>query len=108
MLGYDTSSAARLARRRLTDGEFAEIVEREILPPWKEASETTRSLKEVRFKSPFPLERVQAYLALRQESWQILLDALKKGDAKLMEEFQRKFTAADDIAREFNPAQGRN
>ena len=81
----------------ISDAAFADILNRKILPEWKAEQKALQSLKRL----PLPLQKkvdlTLRYLALREESWELLARALQKKDLNLLGQSAAKSREAEAI-----------
>jgi hypothetical protein len=100
----DTPNAAVDLRNegRLSDLEFAERIDREVLPPWRAFRGRLGELP----GAPPGLEKAYPsfleYLQARQESWELTEKALRTGDPQLAEAAFQKNARAEQLVRELN------
>jgi len=90
---------AQWQREELTDAAFADILERDILPDWKDSRRKLKSLSPPSEILRLHLGLVVEYANLRQTSWELLATALRTGDHVLVQEAWQKQEGADTFAK---------
>ncbi len=90
-------AAERHRNGDLSDVELAEIVERQVLPPWREARESLRRVEHERSVDPERVARLVESMRLREESWQSLIDGLRDQDESKFKTHREKWEAADAL-----------
>ena len=91
----DTYSDAltRARRRKISESQFAAIIETRIVPPWREQYEVLRALQ---VPADLGLQRNQIVEAmrLRMEGWELMARGLRTRSTSLIEEADRRQDAA--------------
>ncbi len=77
---------------KLTDDQFADAIEKELLPPWREAQQEFATSG----TGPLKADMIE-YLAARAEGWEIMIKGLRAHDEAVMKEGMEKFSKADVI-----------
>ncbi|MFG0331879.1 MAG: rhomboid family intramembrane serine protease [Maioricimonas sp. JB049] len=80
---------------QLTDEECADRVEAEVLGPWRSLHGKVESLSEERGANREFVNSFVAYFALREQSWALMVEALRKRDPILLGQYLMTFRAAD-------------
>jgi len=99
-----------LAYRQHRDGEiddaqFANRIEKDVLPPWQAAADRFGAMKYVPAGDRPLVNLVNEYIRLQRESLEETVQALRSGDAQAMEAANRKLEAAAKIADKINDSQ---
>jgi hypothetical protein len=84
----------RYVKQEISDTEFADIIERDVLPPWHSIRFDPATL---RGAPPQLLEFVRNYQEhhdLREQGWQLLARGLRTGDRQAIERGGQKFEQA--------------
>jgi rhomboid protease GluP len=90
----------RVDRQQLSEAELATIVERDILPDWRKVTAQVSTIRGVpRSKRPL-VDKFKLYMQTRQESWELLVQAIREGDQAKAAQSQKQWRAADDLARQ--------
>lgn len=93
-------STEKWKTRQISDQQFADIVEQQILPEWKAEREAFASLQHL----PAPEAKWRAsllkYMDTRQESWNLLVEGLRTKDAVKIKESSDKRGEADKLAKQ--------
>ena len=87
-------SLARLKSKRISSTEFADVVERQILLPWKREYERLNKMSVSPELRP-QIARLTTFMSLQAEAWTLLVRGLKMNSSALLEEASRK---ADEAA----------
>jgi len=97
-----TPAAIRRDHGEITDDELADIVESDVLPPW-------RDMRQQLDETPLPSGRREQraivrrdYVKAREEHWEALVAYLREPNAASITEFDRKSAAADALLRKLN------
>lgn len=85
--------------RRIGDAQLLEIVENDVLPPWHESRQRFSKLHVVPEKQK-AFEQIKHYQELREESWELLCQALRKEDPQMMEQFMKKMQETNQLIKE--------
>lgn len=93
----------RMAERQYQEGklsaqEFAEVIETQILPPWRAARRSFDKIDARRLAAdPGWLSDHKRYLLLRERAWEAMAAGLKGNDSRRLEEAREKNAAADEL-----------
>jgi rhomboid protease GluP len=91
---YD-DAATRFQQGEISDAEFAAAVENDILPHWRRGRAKLHAISDSPAVNRLVVEKLERYFAERQESWELLLQGLDKNDADKLQQFRRKWDAAN-------------
>ncbi|MDB5384601.1 MAG: hypothetical protein JWM11_247 [Planctomycetaceae bacterium] len=91
--------AEKFNQKKLSSLELANWLERDLLPPWRKVREHLESLSNVPVGRRDLLHQMRTDLILREESWDLLVDALRKNDVGKIAEFEEKQKQAQLIER---------
>jgi rhomboid protease GluP len=86
----------------MTEAEQADILERDVLPPWRAERERLAALQGVPAKFQKLLATYLEYLRARQESWELLVQAIREDDAEKALRARQKGKAADQLLNKIN------
>lgn len=75
---------------RLSDAEFAKVIEEQVLPPWRELREHFQQLHDLPADDRPRIQLLTEYLQARQEAWQLLAKALRSGDEAVLRQCEEK------------------
>jgi rhomboid protease GluP len=89
--------ARKVGAGEVTDAAFADALEKDILPPWREAI-----AKFQRDGSGDRYEKMLAYLRKREEAWVMLVKAARENNAVLASQATTKLKEADDLIQAIN------
>jgi rhomboid protease GluP len=96
---------ARAQRREIDTDELADIIEKEVLPPWSELRERMADIHEVPSGGEKRHALYVAYMQAREEAWDTFVRYLRAPagkDADLRNSYHEKDRQADDIGEEIN------
>jgi rhomboid protease GluP len=96
---YDTL-ARSLEANRLTESQFADRVEREVLTPWRDIHRRFREVGEVPadFRKKWPI--FQDYLQTRERAWELVVRAIREHDDALFERAVGESQRADRLVEQ--------
>lgn len=87
-----------LQDKEIDEKGFADVLEQEVLPPWK-ARQAELSHLRVTPGDTITLTSMLAYMSARTEAWELRMKGLRDGDNTLLEESVKKETAAVALER---------
>jgi rhomboid protease GluP len=98
------NEASRLSQQnRITEEQFADRIEREILPPWREIRLRLADFKELPKELQEEHRLLLAYLKSREDCWDLFARSIRTNDMKLhdkaMEESERTQKILDALAK---------
>jgi rhomboid protease GluP len=86
---------------------FVDVVDTEVLPRWRTAGERIVSLS----RHPAAKGRIEPelaeYVRARQESWQLLVTAIRSNDQEQLARHHERWSAAENLAREISLGHGK-
>lgn len=94
---------ARLRSHAIGSGQFADLVERQVLPPW-ESVESSLAALDVGDDRRDMVRKTAKYMALRAEGWRLLAQAVRTNDAGMMKKASETQTAAVAVLKGVAPA----
>ena len=96
------TAANRRERGEMTDHEFAEIVESNVLPPWREMRRQMDQVQDARRDRQEYEAKLREYAKAREEEWEALLVRLREPSDITVREHAQKKEIADRLVRELN------
>jgi hypothetical protein len=85
----------------VSDLEFADTLEREVLPPWTETRKRIEGLLDVPYADREHLSRLAEFMRCREESWQMQVAGLREQDpVKLEQGAKDSWTRAEERVKE--------
>jgi hypothetical protein len=88
----------------ISDAEFAAVIQRDILSPWIDARRSMEEFLETPHVDRAYLTELVKYMHLREESWQLTIEALREGEPDKHQQAEEKWLAADAMVDELtNP-----
>jgi hypothetical protein len=85
---------------RLNDLDFAEAIERQVLPPWVESRQRIEGLLDVPYVDRSRLTRLVAFMRCREESWQMQVVGLREQDPEKLEQAMDRWNTAEEMIEE--------
>lgn len=85
----------RLQQEQLTREEFAQVIEREVLPPWREQRQRIDALRPALPQPRIPI--VQEYMRLREEGWELLAQGMRTNDRQKLRQGEEKHHEAQRV-----------
>jgi membrane associated rhomboid family serine protease len=92
----------RFQKGELENGPFLELLERDVLPPWRDARQRIDQI------TGFPtgeagLQRLRRYMELREQGWELFCRALRDHDPRALDESNQRMAEAERLVKEVNP-----
>lgn len=97
--------AEKYQSKKVSKKQLANWLERDLLPPWRKVREHLESLSNVPAGRRDLLHQMRTDLILREESWDLLVDALRHNDAVKAAEFQEKQKQAELLEQKLHSNQ---
>jgi rhomboid protease GluP len=82
---------------KITDEQFLNVLDKEVLPPWKRERQSLASLTHLPPQQARLAGSLIRYLDTRTESWTLLSEALREGDVNKLEQSTAKGKEADEL-----------
>ena len=104
-LDLHKSLIQRAKDQKISDAEMANVVEAEILPEWRSTHQRLVALvaqKHLPSKSQQFLTTLESYMKTREESWELMVQALREHDSQKIELFGQKWSAANEQAKKIS------
>src|SRR5262249_36962319 len=70
----------QVERGERSQEDLADVLEREVLPPWRDSRARLASVKQVAPDQKQLAADLDQYMGLRQESWELLAQSIREGD----------------------------
>jgi len=97
------AALAKLKSRAIGSGQFADILERQVLPPWDAVQTSLRGLTVTDGRAGI-VRKGAEYMALRGEApWRLMAKAVRGNDAELMKKANEKQAAALAVVKDLVP-----
>lgn len=89
-VGTFNDAVQKLQRKEITPAEFAQTIQKQILPPWRALRQEFSDLQEAppEFRRHLPL--LKSYLQTREDAWQLTAQAALDDDPSLYEKVAQK------------------
>jgi rhomboid protease GluP len=84
----------------VSDLEFADTLEREVLPPWTETRKRIEELLDVPYADREHLSRLAEFMRCREESWQMQVAGLREQDPVKLEQARDSWARAEAMVKE--------
>ena len=94
---------AKLKSRAIADGQFADIVERQVLRPW-EAVESSLAALNAGDDPTGLVAKTAKYMGLRAEAWRLTAQAVRTNDAAMLKKASATQAAAEAVFKGAAPA----
>ena len=105
-LATTRSAFERSERGEITDAEVAEIIARDVLPPWRNALAQFRSMDRLPPDRREVIEALMRYMQARQESWELLVDGIRENDPAQIRRWEKRWSEANQMAEEVSKKHG--
>jgi rhomboid protease GluP len=106
-LGAFSAAVAKVQRQELSNRDFADLLERDVLPEWRAAQARLSAAKSL----PTDLQRyvrsVLEYMQLRQEAWELMAMAVREGDIQKQQQANAKQELANAAAARIKKSDGK-
>ena len=86
------------ADQRVPERRFADLIDDEIIRPWRAERARLESLGRVAPADQPAWRILKDYVRLREQSWTLLAQAVRSGDKEMLEEAKQKSSEADRVA----------
>jgi len=98
------AAAATLGKKgnALTEAELQSMLDRTIVPGWREQDARISSLQRVTPRSQQLRDKLARYIHLRHESWELLAEAARRNDPSAPAIFAKKSGEANTALQELN------
>lgn len=106
-LAIYNDAVKKAQRGQLPDAAFADLLERDVIPEWREARSRLSGFKHIPDSLQHHLNKVLEYLRLRQESWEVLVQALREGSQLKMQIAMEKQKQAEAAAKRIGDGAGK-
>ncbi len=84
----------------LSDAQVSLILDQQILIPWRAARVAFETMDDVPIQQKPLFDKLVTYMNLREEAWQLLLQALKTGSEEMASSFAETMQEAEQILAE--------
>lgn len=99
VLATSNALADRAQRGVISDADFAQQLERDVLPPWIESRGRIEGVLNAPHADRALLSRLVEYMKCREEGWQILVEGLHDQDPVKIEQSNDRLAAAEKMAK---------
>ncbi len=103
---YD-GAARRAQAGTMSEARFLEVVERDVLPPWRAQRQRLAQVKGLPAAEQRVVEQAEQYFRLQEDSWDTLCRAVRQKDRRLAEQAQQTGKEADQLAEKLSAAAAR-
>jgi rhomboid protease GluP len=101
------SAVSRAQRQELNDAAFADFIDREVLPPWRDSRERLAALKQIPAPLQSQIASILEYMRLRQEAWELVVQALREDNDDKARQAAEKQKLADAAAQRISNSGGK-
>jgi membrane associated rhomboid family serine protease len=102
VLATFNSAVEKARKQQLSDPEMADILERQMLPPWRAARERFEAIGPLPAAHQQRITTLREYMKLRQEGWELLAQAARENNLQKANMANAKQAAAEALARKLN------
>jgi rhomboid protease GluP len=102
IMGRYEAQLKRNSQKKLSDAEWADELDRDVLKPWRQLCVKVNALAESRLVNPEWIKGIADYFALRERSWNTLVVALRTDDKAKVAEFQQLWGQANSMAQKLS------
>lgn len=92
-------AVAKAQRQELSDAAFADLLERDVLPPWRTSRERLAAFRNLPAKLERHVGSVLEYMHLREDAWKDFATAMRENDGERAEQAKAKQLRADEAAK---------
>ena len=92
------ASSEKWKANQLSNQQFADIVEQQILPNWRAERESVANLKHLPANQTKLTVSLVRYMDAREEEWKLLVDGVRSGDGAKIKQSLVKGKEADQLA----------
>lgn len=89
---------------QLTDLHFTQIIERQVLPPWRAERESLAKMKRLSGDQVQLAHSLIEYMQAREEAWGLLVNGVRANDAVKLQQANQKGREADSLADKLGAA----
>jgi len=82
------------------------MLDQKILPDWRESMQRLRELNRVPPELQRRIADLLSYMQLRQEGWELMVRAIRRGSPELLRLAYQKQHEADEAAKKFTATYG--
>lgn len=101
MAAYN-SAVDVLKAGRLTDAEFAKVLEDTVLPEWIAGRQRMEALENVHVRNRTTWTRLLEYMQARESAWSLLVQGSRHQDTKLLHQATEELQRAENLAKRLN------
>jgi rhomboid protease GluP len=91
-------AVARLNAGKMTQGEWADFIDRELLPPWRDARTRLTACKVIPFPHAQLVETFDKYMHARQKSWQLMVEGIRLNDVNRLRQSRTQAELSNRLA----------
>jgi len=95
------ASQKQFKANQITSQQYADILEKQILPPWRAARDAMEKLKVAQDQAATKRLLIE-YLSNREQGWQLTIDGLRANDADKLRQGERKEAEAEKAAAQLS------
>jgi Zn-dependent protease with chaperone function len=100
VLNVSRDAENRFQAQAIDEAQFVQIIERDVLPPWRNARQRLAQITDVPRDESRRFELLKRYMALCEEGWELACQALRQNDPALQEQARQRMQQADQLARQ--------
>lgn len=92
---------SRREQKKLADDAAANVIDHEILPPWKTERDRLEKLIDLTAEQSDALKKLQESMTLREKAWGLIADSLRQASDEGIEDAAKHAAEADRLEDEF-------
>lgn len=100
------AAVAKLNRQELSGQEFADLLERDVLPEWRAARERLSAVERIPASQQRRVELTLEYMLRWQEAWELFAQAYHEGSPDKMQKAMQKQQLAETAVQQFTKKAG--
>lgn len=97
-----SEASEQFNENEITKEAFVDIVDKQVLAPWREASTEFEKNIKVTPKSQQLVETLKRYILVREQGWKLYREGLRDDDAEKLDAFHENQKVVDKLIRQIN------
>lgn len=96
------SASEKAVKGEISDPQFADILEHDVLPPWRTLRLEPTAMRYVPRELKETVRDLQEYREVREQGWELMARGLRGRDGRLIEQGSERLKRADGMVEEMN------
>jgi rhomboid protease GluP len=97
----------KLQNGEITDAQFADLIERDVLPEWRAARQRFNAVSKTQMNSQPRLAKMKTYLELREQAFELIVQSVREQNMIKGNQSMEKWTAAEELVKQLNAEAGK-